>query len=1603
MACGGNCGCKNGTARPTPRPSTSSYSAAVLEPSGMRPNRGVCGCGPGTLAPPEHDRVARGAPRRASPGRGRSSAPLSPCPCDGVLHPDGLKPSSCAGSGDSGSMRAGSGRHASLAPSGSDAAGPSVASAREPLSPPSYEDPALRAGALALAEDLEQQRRQGRADASGPEAAPETTQAPGREVGPGATGGAASPATAGSAGQPVLPPGSVVGLGPLQNTADLRAQSPKRGKASPSPKPQIGEQPSQHPPDSPVSPPTPPPTNPQPDGGKPPEKKCDCTCRCVPVDPSGAAAPQVVGSAAVSTEPPVIPGALPGAAGPGGPPPTPGPPPLGGKHVPPMPPDKTGGMGKGKAPSPLMDEVVRPFGVLSTPAYPRSSEPPKTPPLHPGGALPGTTALLQVAPNSQAGLGGRGPASVLPTSWQQISPGKDPTQGIGPHDSLGRLGQGARPDVGSVLGPGGDFKRRAREPSLFPSLTRPTTPLHDHSPATADFGSPPTLGKGKASVLGGGETTQGAGVDVPPHTPYDTMSSPAGLGAAPRLPLSPTQGVLPQGPQAGVSPTDSTYGQGAPGSGSGDLVLLGAPTPPGTRMGPGGDVGLAAHSGTQETSRRLPPGSAEHVGPAVGVAAIPGGTNDEGADAGSGGGQPRVVQPVGEQDTTRQRLSAAAAVGPSVGGGGSSAVARAAEMHAQAAASFTQARIEALRSEAHASAARDNHQKAIGSEMTAARIRQEGGPKNIQEAEALSDALYAGNNAASAADSEAVKAVLTAERAASLSRAATEQALREGSLVERLLIENPTDGAARLDEEIARQSSPAAQYRRRRDAIRDDRLEAGRGEAREVRRDRELAGLPAGSEQQRSALRERYSDESAAHAARQDTLNQLDGRQETLEVYAKFGLATPNDLKELARLRADGHRREAEREKMARRDLTNTIQLRNALTRRLRRIQNDPNKGDEADALRREIGQLDAKIKNKKSPPGPPDDKTKPGHPGEPPKPAGGPGTAAPPQVTTDDGGPCPIPPCCADIKCPEGKTCKCAHETEGPPKAPPGGPGGGTLPDEALGGSGGGNVLAGDGRTYGKPKCPEGSAGCDTTTVSKPKPPKCPAGSPCPDSPAPAQASPAESTETTKNCTVPNLIGMKENPAKDLSAESGFSTKPTHGGRLPSDPNNIVVTGQDLPPGSRVPCSSQLNVSYGDPADAVVPIIDMKFWTRGDAEKWLKDHGLTAEFIGSKDSHARILGQFPPPGFGVAGGQTVRVALGLTQEDLADRQASAKGIPLAYQDAFYRLINADADVGQKAAHLLATLNALLDPKAQGSERWRYERAAKDAVDKYNEAIRGAERAATSLRVAKAYSQQGFLKTLGYGLTDFIVGTAEGAVTALTWGSVSHLPVPPLLPDETARHGGFAIGLTTGIAIEAYNVATTVAQVARAVARGGRATLAAAASGRLGTTAGTRAADETITVFRGMKQAEFEALERSGVLTSKGQRFGSLADDGLAARIRHSWGPSFRPGATSPIDTPYVSTSEISRLAGGYGKGTGDVVVKLVLKRSDVLRGLNPNQAEILVRGGARVSEYAVVPEGALSWGPRGALVRSVAVTGAAVAPAGVAGYLIGEKLSGDK
>lgn len=118
-----------------------------------------------------------------------------------------------------------------------------------------------------------------------------------------------------------------------------------------------------------------------------------------------------------------------------------------------------------------------------------------------------------------------------------------------------------------------------------------------------------------------------------------------------------------------------------------------------------------------------------------------------------------------------------------------------------------------------------------------------------------------------------------------------------------------------------------------------------------------------------------------------------------------------------------------------------------------------------------------------------------------------------------------------------------------------------------------------------------------------------------------------------------------------------------------------------------------------------------------------------------------------------------------------------------------------------------------------------------------------------------------------------------------------------------------------------------------------------------------------------------------------------------------------RLGGKDPFDFvpalhhEFVETRGIQKLMSDgkrYGALIPSIVVTLIRKRSDVVRGLNPQQAEILIRGGAKVGEYAVVPSGALSCGPTDALVRSARVTGAAVAPAGAAGDVIGETIRGD-
>ncbi|MEN8150926.1 MAG: hypothetical protein ABFS86_13975 [Planctomycetota bacterium] len=163
-------------------------------------------------------------------------------------------------------------------------------------------------------------------------------------------------------------------------------------------------------------------------------------------------------------------------------------------------------------------------------------------------------------------------------------------------------------------------------------------------------------------------------------------------------------------------------------------------------------------------------------------------------------------------------------------------------------------------------------------------------------------------------------------------------------------------------------------------------------------------------------------------------------------------------------------------------------------------------------------------------------------------------------------------------------------------------------------------------------------------------------------------------------------------------------------------------------------------------------------------------------------------------------------------------------------------------------------------------------------------------------------------------------------------------------------------------------------------------------------------AKETITVFRGMSRAEFEQIQRTPMLLSKGQRLGQAAEEGLGARVRHSWNPSW---IGSLVNTPFVSTSGISKIAAGYAQRSEDVIVRLVLRRSDVLRGLNPHQAEFLARGGARVVEYSALSPAQLSWGPPRVLIQAGIRTGIPVVGVGAGGYLggrwIGDKIAGEE
>ena len=590
---------------------------------------------------------------------------------------------------------------------------------------------------------------------------------------------------------------------------------------------------------------------------------------------------------------------------------------------------KSGGGGKGADLTPLQSEEIRrpPASVAQGPP-PRPLPPPRTPALHPAGAVdPEMIAKIRASDGALGQLGRFDPATVAPTVWEPRILELLSQRPIGPFGGVGSFDRSDAP-----LAPSAEFHPRmlgsrsadgAKAPIVGPPGTLATLTRFDKSSLFADLGSPPERGSVDKEDLFGWGALDGsslggtdAGLD---RQPYDWRAWKGG---------APSPGILspataqrdtgrPEGPPSLIArPAAGEGARGTSVSASGEGVLRELPAsatgaadaqpatrvaiaPPATGGGPNLQFPASAKDG-QTIFGVHPPGafpSAPETGADPLAVEVPQGSH---------------LGP--SQQPQREYLEGLA---QGLGGGGASSKrgkggGGGPEAFAQGHVRFGQtvlAGVEAFQRNVAADQAAREREARAAQAYSVVRALALLDSNDTMVKLALGEAkVQWGNALRGLADARAVARGTQAEL-----DAVHDEQLRIADAMarerENILANNPTDGQARIDEALART------YRRqRKDVVRTARAN-DRSNAKDKSR------LPFAEFKARADARS--ASERVSLGARQGELKSKGEEQERLE---KLTDLSPQQAKDLKDLRSDAKKRAVEAAHIAARLIQLTAQ-----------------------------------------------------------------------------------------------------------------------------------------------------------------------------------------------------------------------------------------------------------------------------------------------------------------------------------------------------------------------------------------------------------------------------------------------------------------------------------------------------------------------------------------------------------------------------------------------------------------------------------------------------------------------------------------------------
>jgi hypothetical protein len=199
----------------------------------------------------------------------------------------------------------------------------------------------------------------------------------------------------------------------------------------------------------------------------------------------------------------------------------------------------------------------------------------------------------------------------------------------------------------------------------------------------------------------------------------------------------------------------------------------------------------------------------------------------------------------------------------------------------------------------------------------------------------------------------------------------------------------------------------------------------------------------------------------------------------------------------------------------------------------------------------------------------------------------------------------------------------------------------------------------------------------------------------------------------------------------------------------------------------------------------------------RKDVVAWFRRHGAKVSFLGSIDDEATVVEQFPPPGERLLSGvEIAQIAMDMPDDVQAKRVEQLGHVKSREMRTFLtNVLWKDGVIGSLAQRVLLAAYDLARARGTGNRsKIDAARKAYDALaDEYEKAAQGRDDAVAQAKRAKWYDEKSTLEIFGRGLVDLVSGVADAFVQAFSLARL-HVPWTSLLPDSTARSGGFALG-----------------------------------------------------------------------------------------------------------------------------------------------------------------------------------------------------------------